>query len=64
MDCFSFILDDKNYFEKLMKKDICLYGAGTKGRQTLYLLRKKELNQFLLLINALGNMQMDMPMWR
>ena len=41
MDCFSLIIDDKKYFEKLKKKDICLYGAGTKGRQTLYLLRKK-----------------------
>lgn len=41
MDCFSLIIDDKKYFEKLKKKDICLYGAGAKGRQTLYLLRKK-----------------------
>lgn len=41
MDCFSLIIDDKKYFEKLKKKDICLYSAGTKGRQTLYLLRKK-----------------------
>lgn len=41
MDCFSLIVDDKKYFEKLKKKDVCLYGAGAKGRQTLYLLRKK-----------------------
>lgn len=54
MDCFSLIIDDKNYFEKLKKKDICLYGAGTKGRQTLYLLKKKGIEPIAFIDQSAG----------
>ena len=35
------------------KSDICLYGAGAKGRQTLYLLRKKGI-ELIAFINHLN----------
>lgn len=54
MDCFSLIIDDKKYFEKLKKKDICLYGAGTKGRQTLYLLKKKGIEPIAFIDQSAG----------
>ena len=54
MDCFSLIIDDKKYFEKLKKKDICLYGAGAKGRQTLYLLKKKGIEPIAFIDQSAG----------
>lgn len=41
MEIIDYIVDDCQYFERLKEKSICLFGAGTKGRQTLQLLREK-----------------------